>query len=122
MRDAVGAGLSRERTAVDPQGIVSRVPDRLTGLASHCRARAVPGAGHSRAAWRAISAGGAAGPARQSRNSGAVHLERTLTTNPYYRSTYAFVSRQDRGLNVTSFEDPILARLRIAKQFEQRCA
>ncbi|HEX2644446.1 MAG TPA: substrate-binding domain-containing protein [Thermoanaerobaculia bacterium] len=36
-----------------------------------------------------------------------------LTTRPYYRSTYVFVSRRDRGLRVASFDDPALRRLRI---------
>jgi mxaJ protein len=36
-----------------------------------------------------------------------------LTTKPYYRSTYVFVSRQDRNLHVTSLADPRLADLRI---------
>ncbi len=36
-----------------------------------------------------------------------------LTTNPYYRSTYVFVSRRDRGLTLDSFDDPRLRNLRI---------
>ncbi len=36
-----------------------------------------------------------------------------LTTKPYYRSTYVFVSRQDRKLQITSLTDPRLADLRI---------
>jgi mxaJ protein len=39
--------------------------------------------------------------------------ELTLTTRPYYRSTYVFVSRHDRGLKIRSFDDPRLRRLRI---------
>jgi ABC-type amino acid transport substrate-binding protein len=34
-------------------------------------------------------------------------------TEPYYRSTYVFVSRRDRHLNLHSFDDPRLKRLRI---------
>jgi mxaJ protein len=36
-----------------------------------------------------------------------------LTTRPYYRSTYVFVTRTDRHLNVRSFDDPLLKRVRI---------
>lgn len=36
-----------------------------------------------------------------------------LTTRPYYRSSYAFVTRADRHLPITSFDDPRLRRLRI---------
>lgn len=36
-----------------------------------------------------------------------------LTTEPYYRSTYVFVSRKDRKLQITSLTDPQLAELRI---------
>jgi len=35
------------------------------------------------------------------------------TTQPYYRSTYVFVSRRDRGLGISSLNDPRLAQLRI---------
>jgi ABC-type amino acid transport substrate-binding protein len=35
------------------------------------------------------------------------------TTRPYYRSTYVFVSRQDRNLHIHSFDDPQLRKLRI---------
>jgi quinoprotein dehydrogenase-associated probable ABC transporter substrate-binding protein len=35
------------------------------------------------------------------------------TTKPYYRSTYVFVSRRDRNLHITSFDDPRLKTLRI---------
>lgn len=38
------------------------------------------------------------------------------TTQPYYRSSYAFVSRRDRHLNVRSFDDPRLARMVIGIQ------
>jgi len=43
-------------------------------------------------------------------------LELALTTAPYYRSTYAFVYRKDRGLNVRSFDDPVLRDVRIGVQ------
>jgi mxaJ protein len=39
-----------------------------------------------------------------------------LTTRPYYRSTYVFVSRADRGRRIESFDDPELRRLRIGVQ------
>lgn len=40
-------------------------------------------------------------------------LDSVAATQPYYRSTYVFVSRQDRDLQITSLEDPKLANLRI---------
>jgi len=43
-------------------------------------------------------------------------FERALTTSPYYRSSYAFVSRNDRELNLTSLDDPALAKLKIGIQ------
>jgi mxaJ protein len=39
-----------------------------------------------------------------------------LTTRPYYRSTYVFVYRKDRGYKITSLNDPILRKLRIGVQ------
>jgi mxaJ protein len=42
--------------------------------------------------------------------------ERVLSTAPYYRSSYVFLSRRDRGLHVRSFDDPRLRRLRIGVQ------
>lgn len=39
-----------------------------------------------------------------------------LTTRPYYRSTYVFVSRADRGLKLGSLDDPRLRQLRIGVQ------
>lgn len=42
--------------------------------------------------------------------------ERVLTTRPYYRSTYVFVSRKDRHLDIRSLDDPVLRRLRIGVQ------
>jgi|SRR6185503_16820489 len=46
----------------------------------------------------------------------AAGMEMLATTRPYYRSSYVFVSRRDRQLNVTSFDDPRLAHLRIGVQ------
>jgi quinoprotein dehydrogenase-associated probable ABC transporter substrate-binding protein len=43
-------------------------------------------------------------------------FEMALATRPYYRSTYVFVYRQDRGLRLRSFDDPILRKLRIGVQ------
>lgn len=43
-------------------------------------------------------------------------FELALTTSPYYRSTYAFVYRRDKGLDVRSFDDEALRRLRIGVQ------
>ena len=43
-------------------------------------------------------------------------VEMALTTPPYYRSTYVFLSRKDRKLNITSFDDPVLKSLRIGVQ------
>jgi len=43
-------------------------------------------------------------------------VELAWTTRPYYRSTYVFVSRQDRGLAVKSFDDPVLHKLKIGVQ------
>lgn len=40
-------------------------------------------------------------------------LDEAATTHPYYRSTYVFVSRQDRHLHIASFDDPQLRVLRI---------
>lgn len=42
--------------------------------------------------------------------------ERILTTRPYYRSSYVFVYRKDRGLDVRSLDDPQLRTLRIGVQ------
>jgi mxaJ protein len=39
-----------------------------------------------------------------------------LTTRPYYRSTYVFVYRKDRRLQVRSLDDPVLRKLRIGVQ------
>ena len=43
-------------------------------------------------------------------------LEMMQATRPYYRSTYVFVWRKDRGLHVRSFDDPVLHRLTIGVQ------
>jgi mxaJ protein len=40
-------------------------------------------------------------------------LQGLVTTRPYYRSTYVFVSLRERGLDVRDFDDPRLARLTI---------
>ena len=42
--------------------------------------------------------------------------ELASTTTPYYRSTYVFVWRKDRGLNIHSFDDAALHKLRIGVQ------
>jgi mxaJ protein len=39
-----------------------------------------------------------------------------LATTPYYRSSYVFVSRKDRRLKITSFDDPRLHELKIGVQ------
>ncbi|HEX5490095.1 MAG TPA: substrate-binding domain-containing protein [Candidatus Udaeobacter sp.] len=44
------------------------------------------------------------------------HFNMALTTAPYYRSTYVFVSRTDRNLRVASFDAPELRKLRIGVQ------
>jgi mxaJ protein len=40
-------------------------------------------------------------------------FEMALTTDPYYRSSYVFLSKQDRHLAITPFDDPQLRKLRI---------
>lgn len=44
---------------------------------------------------------------------GTPKLDPLLATEPYYRSTYVFVSRADRGLDLRSLKDPRLRDLRI---------
>jgi len=44
------------------------------------------------------------------------NYEQAATTQPYYRSTYLLVSRRDRHLGITSFDDPRLRRLKIGVQ------
>ena len=39
-----------------------------------------------------------------------------LTTAPYYRSTYVFLTRRSRGLRIRSFDDPVLRKLRVGVQ------
>jgi mxaJ protein len=61
---------------------------------------------------------------RNTLNSGACDLvvgtiagmDMLATTRPYYKSTYVFVSRRDRHLNIQSFDDPKLKRLTIGVQ------
>jgi mxaJ protein len=43
-------------------------------------------------------------------------MEMLVTTRPYYKSTYVFVSRHDRNLNISSFDDDRLRRLKIGVQ------
>ena len=43
-------------------------------------------------------------------------LEMALTTAPYYRSSYVFVYRRDRGLKIGSFDDAALRNLKIGVQ------
>jgi mxaJ protein len=44
------------------------------------------------------------------------NYEPTLTTRPYYRSSYVALTRQDRGLQIESLDDPRLRELRIGVQ------
>ena len=39
--------------------------------------------------------------------------ELVLATKPFYRSTYVFVTRKDRGLTIRSLDDPVLRELKI---------
>ena len=41
------------------------------------------------------------------------HYDLVATTRPYYRSTYVFVSRADRNLDLSSMTDPRLRELRV---------
>jgi quinoprotein dehydrogenase-associated probable ABC transporter substrate-binding protein len=43
-------------------------------------------------------------------------FEMAATTEPYYRSTYVFVIRADRGRNISSFDDPALREMKIGIQ------
>ena len=45
-----------------------------------------------------------------------VGIESASATIPYYRSTYVFVTRRDRDLQIRSFDDPRLNDLRIGVQ------
>ncbi|MFL6590821.1 MAG: substrate-binding domain-containing protein [Chthoniobacterales bacterium] len=44
------------------------------------------------------------------------HFDMALTTAPYYRSSYVFVYRKDRQINVSSLDDPALRQLKIGVQ------
>ncbi|HMJ04851.1 MAG TPA: substrate-binding domain-containing protein [Chthoniobacterales bacterium] len=44
------------------------------------------------------------------------HFEMALTTQPYYRSSYVFVYRKDRKLDIHSLDDPALRNLKIGVQ------
>jgi mxaJ protein len=43
-------------------------------------------------------------------------FEKAMTSQPYYRSSYVFVSREDRKLEIKSFDDPALKTLKIGLQ------
>jgi mxaJ protein len=43
-------------------------------------------------------------------------FEMAAVTRPYYRSSYVFVSRKDKHLGITSFDDPKLKRVRVGVQ------
>ena len=43
-------------------------------------------------------------------------FEMARPTRPYYRSSYVFVSRRDRELNIESLDDPLLHKLKIGIQ------
>ncbi|HEX7180854.1 MAG TPA: substrate-binding domain-containing protein [Thermoanaerobaculia bacterium] len=43
-------------------------------------------------------------------------FELVLATRPYYRSTYVFVTRRDSGLDVRSFDDPLLKKVKVGVQ------
>jgi quinoprotein dehydrogenase-associated probable ABC transporter substrate-binding protein len=44
------------------------------------------------------------------------HFEMALPTSPYYRSSYVFVYRKDRNLDIHSLDDPKLHQLKIGVQ------
>jgi mxaJ protein len=46
----------------------------------------------------------------------ASSLEMLATTRPYYRSTYVFVTRVDRNLDIRSFDDPRLKTVTVGVQ------
>ncbi|HEY1299760.1 MAG TPA: substrate-binding domain-containing protein [Stellaceae bacterium] len=46
----------------------------------------------------------------------ATGVDFVATTKPYYRSTYVFVTRKDRDLDISSFDDPRLRKLTIGVQ------
>ena len=68
--------------------------------------RSTLGAGSCDVVMGMLSASGGGGDGRSG----------VLTTKPYYRSSYVFVSREERHLNVHSFDDPRLRRWRIGIQ------
>lgn len=43
-------------------------------------------------------------------------MELALTTRPYYRSTYVFITRRGAGHGVRSLDDPLLRQLRVGVQ------
>jgi mxaJ protein len=43
-------------------------------------------------------------------------MELALTTRPYYRSTYVFVTRRDGAVRVTSLDDSVLKHVRVGVQ------
>jgi mxaJ protein len=43
-------------------------------------------------------------------------FELAMPTRPYYRSSYVFVTRRDRSLDIKSFDDPRLRKLKIGVQ------
>lgn len=45
-----------------------------------------------------------------------VGSDRALVTEPYYTSTYCFVSREDRHLDISSFDDPRLREFKVGVQ------
>jgi mxaJ protein len=44
------------------------------------------------------------------------NYEQVLPTKPYYTASFVFVSRRDRKLDIRSFDDPALRKLRIGVQ------
>jgi mxaJ protein len=44
------------------------------------------------------------------------HYDPVRTTAPYFRTTYVFVYRKDRGYHITSLDDPLLQKLKIGVQ------
>ncbi|MDB5448090.1 MAG: quinoprotein dehydrogenase-associated putative transporter substrate-binding protein [Phenylobacterium sp.] len=46
----------------------------------------------------------------------ATQVDMLATTQPYYRSSYVFVTRAARGLDIASFDDPRLKTLKIGVQ------
>src|SRR5438445_3881512 len=45
-----------------------------------------------------------------------VQFRPVLATSPYYSSSYVFVTRKDRHLNLNSFDDPRLRKMKIGVQ------